>query len=114
MFNFQKALAARHSPDFNSVLKAEIENLSAASLPLQQGMSQSSYVSGDDFSVMINRVVEDEELIRVITGVFYRGVIAGCNCSDDPTPVDTQAEYCELEFLIDKATGEAQVRLMTD
>jgi len=45
----------------------------------------------------------------VRAGVFYRGIIAGSCCIDDPTPVEPHEEYCELEFRIDRETGETEV-----
>ena len=113
MIKLPKALAVWPSADFNSVLMAELEQLDAEKLPLQQGLSQSSYTSDDKFSVMIISTSDEAERIRIKVGIFYSGVIAGCNCADDPTPIDPQPEYCELELKIDKATAEATVRLLT-
>lgn len=104
MIKLPKALTAWQSTDFTAVLKEEIEQLDAEMLPLQQGMSQSSYIS----------VADKAGFIRVKAGIFYSGVIAGCNCADDPSPIDEQPEYCEVEFEIDKATGETIVRLLTE
>lgn len=114
MFKLHKALLAWDSPRFNAVLKSEIEGLAAMDLPLQQGMSHGSSVSGDKFSVMIINVADGAGFIRVKAGIFYSGVIAGCSCADDPTPVDEQPEYCEVEFEIDKATAGTTVRLLVD
>jgi hypothetical protein len=47
-------------------------------------------------------------------GVFFSGIITGCSCADDPTPVETQNEYCELLFAIDKATAETTITLLAD
>lgn len=114
MIKLPKALAAWDSPDFNAVMEVEIENLDVSMLPLQQGMSQSSYVSDDKFNVMIIGVSDEDSFIRVKAGIFYSGVIAGCNCADDPTPIDEQPEYCEVEFDIDKTTAETTVRLLSE
>lgn len=113
MIILPKALSAWGDTDFKVNLKAEIETLAIAELPLQQGMSQSSYVSGDNFSTMIIDVVEVAGFIRIKAGIFYSGVIAGCNCADDLSPIDEQPEYCEVEFEIDKATAETRVRLLS-
>ena len=109
-----KALAAWQTDAFKAVLKTEIEALDSEQLPLQQGLSQSSHVSGGDFGVMILDVSEGEGVIRAKAGVFYHGVIAGCNCADDPTPLDEQPEYCELLFQIDKANAETAVSLLSE
>lgn len=114
MIKLSKALIAWQTPDFKAVLKAEIESLDTTVLPLQQGLSQNSYVSGNKFSVMIIGVVEESDCIRIKVGIFYSGVIAGCNCADDPTRIDEQPEYCEVEFDIDKTTAETTVRLLSE
>lgn len=114
MIKLSKTLNAWQTPDFDAVLKTEIESLDPAALPLQQGLSQSSYVSGEKFSVMIINVSDREGFIRVKTGIFYSGVIAGCNCADDPSPVDEQTEYCEVIFEIDKATAKTTVSLSSE
>ncbi len=52
--------------------------------------------------------------VRVKAGIFYKGVIAGCNCADDPSPIDEQNEHCVVQFLIDRLTAEASVTLLTE
>lgn len=63
---------------------------------------------------MINAVSEEAGFIRARAGIFYTGVIAGCSCADDPTPVDEQNEYCDVRVDIDKQTGEATIALLTN
>ena len=112
MIRLRKALTAWGTPAFDAVLKQEIEQLDAASLPLQQALAVSNKVSDSGFSAMIIGAAEQPDRIRARAGIFYTGIIAGCSCADDPTPVDEQTEYCELQFDIDKATGEATVALL--
>ena len=112
MIKLTQTLNAWNTPAFNDVLKEEIEQLAAADLPLQQGLSQSSYVSGADFQVMIIGVFNTPENICVKTGIFYKGIIAGCSCADDPTPIDEQTEYCVVQFDINTETAKTAVRLL--
>jgi hypothetical protein len=49
--------------------------------------------------------------IRARIGVFFHGIIAGCSCADDPTPLEPQQEYCELELTIDRHTGAVTISL---
>lgn len=86
--------------------------MDAASLPLQQGLTQSSHVSGEAFSPVVLSTQDMGDRILVKTGIFYSGVIAGSCCADDPTPVCEQTEYCEVLFEIDKASGDTQVTLL--
>ena len=109
-----RSLHAWGTTDFESVLKAEIEQMGVGQLPLQQGLSISSYALGDDLNVMIIRVSDGADFIRVKAGIFYKGIIAGCSCADDPTPIDENNEYCEVLLEIDKATAETTVELLKE
>lgn len=113
MFQLKASLKAWGSPEFREQFKQEVEQLAADQLPLQQGLSLSSYVSADPFKVMVISEGEDEAAIQVKAGIFYSGIIAGCSCSDDPTPTDVQPEYCDLNFTIEKSSGETTVSLLT-
>lgn len=87
--------------------------LDSEHLPLQQGLTQSSYVSDSGFSIVILNSFDTAGVIQVKTGVFYSGVIAGSCCSDDPTPLNEQTEYCEMQVEISKSTAEAKITLLT-
>ncbi|MHB0973597.1 MAG: hypothetical protein ACYC0P_05060 [Thiobacillus sp.] len=114
MNRLPKSLHAWNTPAFRDVLKREIEQLDAATLPLQQGLSSSSHVTDRPFQAMIISVGEDAGLIRAKAGIFYTGVIAGCSCADDPTPIDEQTEYCVVQFDIDRTTAETTVTLLAE
>ncbi|OZA31211.1 MAG: hypothetical protein B7X93_00210 [Hydrogenophilales bacterium 17-61-9] len=114
MLRLQKSLNTWGTPDFEKVLKLEIERLDTRQLPLQQGLTASSHVTDRPIQAMILGVTETAARISVKAGVFYTGVIAGCNCADDPSPVDEQNEYCVIQLDIDKATAESTVHLLAD
>jgi len=103
------ALAAWNTPAFADTLKRELQAAGAAALPLQQCLSASSYALDDGCSFMVIGAGEEAGLIRARVGVFFRGVIAGCSCADDPTPVEPQQEYCELEIAIDVRSAAATI-----
>lgn len=114
MINLRKSLAVWGTPDFETRLRGEIEELDAGLLPLQQGLSQGSYVIDAKFRAMLISAAEEATFLRVKLGIFYSAIIAGCSCADDPTPVDELPEYCQIELLIDKPSGDTAIRLMTD
>jgi len=114
MIRLPKSLNAWGTSEFKEILKQEIEQLDARQLPLQQGLSASSYVTDRPFQAMIIGASEEAGLIRVKAGIFYTGVIAGCNCADDPSPVDEQNEYCVVQFGIDRKTAETAVMLLAE
>jgi hypothetical protein len=112
MIRLTQTIHAFGTPEFKAVVKNEIQNISPALLPLQQGLSVSSYVGASPFSVIILNVNEEANTILVKAGIFYTGIIAGCSCSDDPSPTDEQTEYCELQFAINKKTAGSAVKLL--
>lgn len=105
-------LSAWGTAAFEAVLKHELEQVEVQLLPLQAALTQSSFTSGANRSVRVISVADDAQCIRVKAGIFYTGIIAGCSCADDPTPVDEINEYCEVQLEIDKATAEATVTLL--
>ena len=112
MIRLAKTLDAWGSASFEGALKAEIEQLDVDQLPLQQGLSTTSHVADSPHKVIVIRISDDEDFIRVKAGIFYSGIIAGCSCADDPTPVDEQTEYCEVQIEISKLTAEATITLI--
>lgn len=114
MIRLTKSLNAWGTPDFEDILKGEIEQMDAEQLPLQQGLSTSSYALDDKLNVRIISVSEEASFIRAKVGIFYTGIIAGCSCADDPTPVEEQNEYCVVQLDIDKTTAETTVVLLVE
>ncbi len=106
----EASLAAWGSPDFARTFRNEIKS-HAGSLPLQQGLAATSYALGEKVEAMLISAAEEGNFLRVKAGIFFEGIIAGCNCADDPTPVKGQGEYCEMRFDIDRHTGETTVTL---
>ena len=114
MIRLARALNAWGTPDFRETLRKEIEQMGAERLPLQQGLSMGSAAIADGLQVMIISAAEREGFIRARAGVFYKGVIAGCSCADDPTPPGEHSEYCEVQLDIDSRTAETRVTLVED
>jgi hypothetical protein len=69
-------------------------------------------VSGNRFNAMVISANDADGFIRARAGIFFQGILSGCSCADDPTPVEEQSEYCELVFNIDKQTAQATVTLI--
>lgn len=111
VIRMDSALDARGTPEFEAMLKQQIEQLGVEHLPLQQGLSAGSYLLAEPVTAIINHVTELDHDIRVEVGVFFSSVIAGCSCADDPTPIDKLTEYCEVLLDIDKASAVATIAL---
>lgn len=114
MIRLPKSQNAWGSPDFEDILKAEIEQLGADQLPLQQGLSTSSYALDDNLNVRIISVSGEANFLHAKVGIFYSGITPGCSCADDPTPVEEQVEYCVVQLDINKMTAETTVTLLAE
>ncbi|RTZ74319.1 MAG: hypothetical protein DSZ00_03420 [Gammaproteobacteria bacterium] len=97
---------------FEATFRREVLALDPSLLPLQEGLTRSSHALGDDIEVILLGRREEADAIEVIAGLFYKGIIAGCSCADDPTPVDEITEYCEVRFLIDRRDAATRVYLL--
>ena len=112
MFYLSQSLQAWNSDTFNNVLKKELCSINSDLLPLQQGLRQSSYAIGKNLSAIVLNVESNNNYIMVKAGLFYTGIISGCSCADDPTPVDEINEYCDVLLRINKKTAETTVTLI--
>jgi hypothetical protein len=114
MINLTKTAQASGSEDIKNIAKIEIEKIKPTLLPLQQGLTRSSYVGNAALKAVILNITEENNVVKVKAGIFYTGIIAGCSCSDDPSPTDEQTEYCELLFNINKETADTTIILLND
>ncbi len=112
--NFHKSLNAWGTPEFNAALKKEIEQLQVDELPLQQGLTISSHATDKQFTAMVIGASDERDHISARVGIFYTGVIAGCSCEDDPTPINTNCEYCVVQFDIDKTNAVTTAILLAE
>lgn len=106
-----KSLAAWGGEAFKETLTRELAGLDPACYPLQQGLSQSSIALDHDLSFVLISADESEQALRARVGIFFKGMIAGCSCADDPSPADEQPEYCEVWVRIDPDSAETTIRL---
>jgi len=106
-----ESLNASNSDGFKNIFKQEVAQLGLDELPLQAALTSGSQALDEGITIMVNSIEQTASTIQVRTGVFFNSVIAGCNCADDPTPIDKQAEYCELEFSIDRSNAQTRIRV---
>lgn len=101
------------TPDFPAALKRELAE-QAAALPLQQALSGTSAVADEAITVILLDAQADTAAIHVKVGIFFGGILAGCSCADDPTPIESQNEYCELKIEIDRQSGNVNFLASAD
>lgn len=114
MIRLSRALRAWGTPGFNDILKETLRHMGVDELPLQQGLTTGSYALDDKLDVNIISAVEEGGTVRVKAGIFYSGMIPGCSCADDPTPVDEHTEYCVVQLAIDTTTAVTTITLVTE
>lgn len=114
MMRLPQSLAAWGTAAFGPVLKQEIADLPADTLPLQQGLRHGSYAIGRVDGVTLLSMNASPDSILVRAGLHYAGIIAGCSCADDPTPNNETIEYCEVQIEIDRNSADARVSLLPD
>lgn len=108
-----KSAKAWGSPDFPWIFKNELAGCSGE-LPLQKCLASSSYALTERIEVMLIDSVMEANTLKVRAGIFFEGILGGCSCADDPTPVEEQHEYCEVLFEIDRNTGATSAVLLEE
>lgn len=111
MLKLDAALQAWNTAAFAPTLKAELEGLAPASLPLHLGVSQAGMVDDKPITATVLGSRDVGEAIEVKVGVFFTEIVINCGCGDDPMPINA---YCELLICIDKVTAEATITVVTD
>jgi len=112
MIYLRQSLKAWGTGSFTATLKQEVGDLDDSLLPLQQGLQNGSYAVSDKLSLTVLSTEENAANIIVKAGLFYNGIIAGCSCADDPTPVEQTNEYCDVLFRISKHDAKTTVSLL--
>ncbi len=107
-----EAARAWGTEGFEDALKRALAALGADVLPLQAALAHTSVALDDGIEVIVLAAREQDGAVHVRAGVFYQGIVAGCGCADDPTPVTPEAEYCEIEVVIDLGSAQACITLL--
>ena len=112
-FSLPQTLAAWGTDGFAETCKRELGSLDPDRLPLQQLLQYGSHIAGRP-TFMILGSQADEEILLLRTGVFFRSVLAGCSCADDPTPPNEYQEYGKLVLRIDRRDAALSVTVGAD
>ena len=108
MTRLPESAAAWGTPEFEDVFRRELGRLGTAELADPE---QAFVAAGGDRPLWREVAVNEREAL-VDTGRIRGRIIAGCSCADDPTPVDEQSEYCEVQVDIDRNTADTLITLL--
>ena len=109
MIKFTEALAEWHGPMFGDWLQNEVKKLDEDQLLLQQSLKYGSHATAKGMKLIFLSVKDDADFVYARTGIFYNSFIPGCQCDDDPSPMNVESEYCERKFTINKLTAETTI-----
>ena len=109
MIKFSQSLQHYPSDDFKRILKTEIEACDKKLLPLEKATEQGGYVSDEAITATVLRVTDQTDSVQVNVGIFFTEIVICCGCGDDPMPTNV---YCEMNFVINKRTTEAEIKIM--
>ena len=105
MSEFSALLHCQDKHELESCFKRAVQSLNVEQLHLQQAVSQGSIALQDGIDAMLLSTQQNEQQLIIKAGIFFRSIIAGCNCADDPGVIEMLEEYSEALFLIDKRDG---------
>ncbi len=113
MIRLPATLAAWGTPGFEAAFRKETAAIDPALLPLQQALARSSVAlpeEGVEFVLLGAR--ERKGVLEIHTALFFHGLVAGCSCADDPTPVEPVPEHCELKLEVRRPDGATEIHLL--
>lgn len=113
MLYLNKSLKASQTEQFKQVFIEEIMSLNLDQLPLQKALRMGSFAINDNLQIMINRISEQNNNLIINTSIFFSSIIAGCNCADDPSPIELNTEYCEMQFSINKSNAQTEIDILS-
>ncbi|SMN13591.1 hypothetical protein BHECKSOX2_714 [Bathymodiolus heckerae thiotrophic gill symbiont] len=84
-----------------------LKYLTLDNLPLIECCRHSGNIDEDSIDISLFSSAESEQVIQLKIGVFFREIIPGCTCSDDPLQaISYENGYCELQVKVDKNTSK--------
>ncbi|KAA0456456.1 MAG: hypothetical protein FXV79_00310 [Candidatus Thioglobus sp.] len=67
--------------------------------------NHSANIDNNSIEISILKSVESGQIAQLKIGVFFREILSGCVCGDDPSAAITYENgYCELQVQFDKTT----------
>jgi hypothetical protein len=99
------------SPEFALWLQQKLGALPASQFDLQQALQRGSFALPETLRVSILSIERQGVTARIRINLFFKSVIAGCNCADDPTPADTLDEYGSATLLLDQNQDLLEVHI---
>lgn len=111
MLHLERSVAVWGSAAFETAVQQELA-AHQADLPLLRALTQGNQLTDEPIAVLLKRAIASEGEVALVVTVFFESVNAGCSCANDPTPIGTEREMCELAVWLDLATASARIELL--
>jgi hypothetical protein len=103
---FKQALKHWGDDDFFQYFKLAFSQLTVDELPLYDYCTHSLIIDKDIDITMLSSA-DNEQVICLKIGVFFREVLSGCVCNDDSSQaIIFENSYCELNLEINRQTAK--------
>ena len=103
---FRATLDAWEDPAFGDILRRDVAACQARLRHIAERASASGCLATEDLAITLLGRVWNPDGIHIRIGVFFRTVLAGCSCGDEPS---MENGYCEVRITIDGTTAEGEL-----
>jgi hypothetical protein len=104
---FKQALKHWGNDDFFQYFKLAFNKLTLDELPLFDYCTHSLIIDKDSIDITMLSSADNEQVVILKIGVFFREVLSGCACNDDPSQaIIFENSYCELSLEINQQTAK--------
>lgn len=90
----------------NSQLNQALKSLTLKDLSLVECCYHSGNIDKDSVEIIILSTTKFDDRVQLKIGVFFREVLTGCACSDNPfQTISYENGYCEQQLIFNNASN---------
>lgn len=104
---FRATLDAWDHGAFGDTLRRDLAACREGLRRIAERASASGCLAAEDPAITLLGRAWNPDGIHIHIGVFFRTVLAGCSCGDEPS---MENGYCEIRITIDGTTAEGELR----
>lgn len=103
---FRATLDAWDHPAFGDTLRRDLAACRAGLRRIAERSSATGCLSSEDPAITLLGRAWNPDGIHVHIGVFFRAVVGGCSCGDEPS---MENGFCEVRISIDGTSAEGEL-----